>query len=43
MGGLGLAIAARAMRLHEGHITATNAADGGLNVEMRLPAKDSAQ
>jgi two-component system sensor histidine kinase CpxA len=41
--GLGLAIAARAMRLHEGRITATNAADGGLIVEMRLPAGDSAQ
>ncbi|HEV7903997.1 MAG TPA: ATP-binding protein [Pyrinomonadaceae bacterium] len=41
--GLGLAIAARAMRLHEGRITATNAADGGLSVEMRLPATDSAQ
>lgn len=41
--GLGLAIAARAMRLHDGRITATNAADGGLIVEMRLPARDSAK
>lgn len=40
--GLGLAIAARAMRLHEGNIKATNAPGGGLIVEMRLPAKDSA-
>lgn len=39
--GLGLAIAARALRLHEGDIKATNASDGGLIVEMRLPAQDS--
>jgi signal transduction histidine kinase len=37
--GLGLAIAARAMRLHEGTIKAANAPDGGLIVEMRLPVK----
>jgi signal transduction histidine kinase len=36
--GLGLAIAARALRLHEGDIKAINASDGGLIVEMRLPA-----
>ena len=41
--GLGLAIAARALRLHEGQIAATNAAGGGLIVEMRLPAGDSAK
>jgi signal transduction histidine kinase len=40
--GLGLAIAARALRLHEGDIRAANASDGGLIVEMRLPAEDSA-
>ena len=34
--GLGLAIAARAVRLHGGIIHANNAADGGLNVEIRL-------
>lgn len=37
--GLGLAIAARAVRLHGGTIKATNAPDGGLIVEMRLPIK----
>lgn len=37
--GLGLAIAARAVRLHGGEIKATNAPDGGLIVEMRLPLK----
>jgi two-component system, OmpR family, sensor histidine kinase CpxA len=35
--GLGLSIAARAVRLHHGSIKASNAADGGLIVEMRLP------
>jgi len=34
--GLGLAIAARAVRLHEGTIKASNAAEGGLDVEIRL-------
>lgn len=34
--GLGLAIAARAVRLHGGTIKASNAPDGGLNVEIRL-------
>jgi two-component system sensor histidine kinase CpxA len=35
--GLGLSIAARAVRLHHGTIKALNAADGGLIVEIRLP------
>jgi signal transduction histidine kinase len=35
--GLGLAIAARAVRLHDGTITAANAPDGGLIVEIKLP------
>ena len=35
--GLGLAIAARALAMHEGSITASNA-DEGLKVEIRLPA-----
>jgi two-component system sensor histidine kinase CpxA len=35
--GLGLAIAGRALRLHGGTITAHNAPDGGLLVEIRLP------
>ena len=35
--GLGLAIADRVVRLHEGHIRARNAADGGLIVEIELP------
>ena len=34
--GLGLAITERAVRMHGGSIQATNAADGGLSVEMRL-------
>jgi len=36
--GLGLAIAERAVRLHQGSITARNAEGGGLVVEIRLPA-----
>ena len=36
--GLGLAIAERAVRLHDGAITARNAEGGGLLVEIRLPA-----
>jgi len=36
--GLGLAIAARAVRLHGGTIAARNRAGGGLEVELRLPA-----
>ncbi|HEV2799027.1 MAG TPA: ATP-binding protein [Pyrinomonadaceae bacterium] len=39
--GLGLAIAARAMRLHGGTIKAANAKDGGLVVEMKLPLEKS--
>jgi two-component system sensor histidine kinase CpxA len=35
--GLGLSIAARAVRFHGGEITARNAEGGGLLVEMRLP------
>jgi two-component system, OmpR family, sensor histidine kinase CpxA len=35
--GLGLAIAARAVRLHSGTIKASNAAEGGLVVEIILP------
>ena len=36
--GLGLSIAARAVRLHHGTIKAFNANDGGLVVEIRLPS-----
>jgi len=39
--GLGLSIAARAVRLHRGTIKASNAKDGGLIVEIRLPAEDA--
>lgn len=35
--GLGLAITERAVRMHGGSVQASNAADGGLSVEMRLP------
>jgi len=35
--GLRLAIAERAVRMHEGRISARNAVDGGLIVEMELP------
>ncbi len=35
--GLGLSIAARAVRFHGGEITARNAEGGGLIIEMRLP------
>ena len=37
--GLRLAIAARAVRLHEGTIIAANATGGGLMVEMRIPVE----
>ena len=37
-GGIGLAIADRAIRLHKGAISASNIATGGLSVEIRLPA-----
>lgn len=40
--GLGLSIAERAVKLHGGSITATNAAGGGLEVEIRLPVAASA-
>jgi signal transduction histidine kinase len=36
--GLGLAIASRAVRLHGGHVQAVNAATGGLEVTISLPA-----
>jgi two-component system sensor histidine kinase CpxA len=39
--GLGLAIAERVVRLHEGLIRARNAADGGLIVEIELPIRVS--
>jgi two-component system sensor histidine kinase CpxA len=35
--GLGLAIAERVVRMHDGSIRARNAVDGGLMVEMELP------
>jgi two-component system, OmpR family, sensor histidine kinase CpxA len=35
--GLGLAITERAVRMHGGSVAASNAANGGLSVEMRLP------
>jgi two-component system sensor histidine kinase CpxA len=35
--GLGLAITERAVRLHGGTVTASNAPGGGLLVELRLP------
>jgi two-component system sensor histidine kinase CpxA len=39
--GLGLAIAERAMQRHGGSIRASNAADGGLVVELHLPAEEA--
>jgi two-component system sensor histidine kinase CpxA len=36
--GLGLAIAERAVRLHGGTIQASNRSEGGLMIEIRLPA-----
>ncbi len=39
--GLGLAIADRAVRIHGGTIKATNAPDGGLIVEIKLPLSSS--
>lgn len=36
--GVGLAITERAVQLHGGDVVATNAAEGGLVVEMRLPS-----
>jgi two-component system sensor histidine kinase CpxA len=35
--GLGLAITDRVVRLHAGSLSATNALDGGLEVEIRIP------
>jgi two-component system sensor histidine kinase CpxA len=37
--GVGLAITERAVQLHGGNVVATNAAEGGLIVEMRLPSR----
>jgi len=39
--GLGLAIAARVVALHAGRITARNAAEGGLTIEISLPRQPS--
>jgi signal transduction histidine kinase len=39
--GVGLAITERAVRLHGGAVTARNAPEGGLMVEMRLPVAES--
>jgi len=36
--GLGLSIADRAVRLHGGHVHASNRKEGGLEVEIRIPA-----
>jgi two-component system sensor histidine kinase CpxA len=41
--GVGLAITERAVRLHGGAVTARNANQGGLIVEMRLPIADEAE
>jgi two-component system sensor histidine kinase CpxA len=41
--GVGLAITERAVRLHGGAVTARNAKEGGLIVEMRLPVAEEAQ
>jgi two-component system sensor histidine kinase CpxA len=38
--GLGLAITARAVRLHGGTVTAMNATDGGLIIKMSFPIVD---
>jgi signal transduction histidine kinase len=40
--GLGLAIAERVVRLHGGSVRAANAADGGLQVDIRLPGAQAA-
>lgn len=39
--GLGLAITARAVRLHGGTVSATNAPDGGLIIKMNLPTHNA--
>ena len=41
--GLGLSIADRAIRLHRGQLRASNRKEGGLQVEIRIPAGRSAQ
>jgi two-component system sensor histidine kinase CpxA len=41
--GLGLSIADRAIRLHGGQLRASNRKEGGLQVEIRIPAGRSAQ
>jgi two-component system sensor histidine kinase CpxA len=41
--GLGLAITERAVRLHGGTVRATNRAEGGLMVEIRLPIEAALQ
>jgi two-component system sensor histidine kinase CpxA len=38
-GGVGLAIAARSIRLHGGSIVARNRTSGGLRVDVRLPRR----
>jgi two-component system sensor histidine kinase CpxA len=38
--GIGLAITERAVRLHQGEVSAANAPDGGLVVEILLPVAD---
>jgi signal transduction histidine kinase len=40
--GLGLAIAQRAVRLHGGEVSASNAPGGGLEVTIAFPASSSA-
>jgi two-component system sensor histidine kinase CpxA len=39
--GLGLAITERAVKLHDGNVTAANAPGGGLIIEIHLPVTDS--
>ncbi len=39
--GLGLAITSRVVALHEGHVQASNAAMGGLVIEIRLPTSST--
>jgi signal transduction histidine kinase len=41
--GIGLAIAERAVRLHSGTVSARNAPDGGLLIEIRLPVSDDSE
>ncbi len=40
--GIGLAITARVMELHGGHVTARNRAGGGLEIELTLPVETEA-